>query len=529
MRKTLSVLLVLVLILSLFSACGNGENSPAPGSSGSTVNTSSAAPQQNSGGAGGGENVVTIGRNIDASTLDRFKVTEGPSFIYGMMMNDSLITLKTDGSGSYSPSLAKSWEVSEDGSAITFKLNTGVKFHNGDILTSADVKYTFERFAKDSTSRSIFDWTTLKSVETPDAETAILVFNGPFAPALSQVAFTYIVDKKVCEELGDKAWEKPVGSGPWKFESWTPGQEIVFTRNDDYWNWGSNKSNVDKVVIKIISDASTSLAAIQTGLVDVVEPLNVDQVKQLESYKNVKIEDTLNSGSVYFYFRTVGIFKDKNVRKAFSLAIDRKSIVETIVGGGKATAWPIDSVSMGYKDIEPEYDPDQAADLLKNSSYKGEEFKIIAVTGQVPRITEVLQAVSSMLNQVGFKSSVEFLDYAAFSDRRIAGNYDVYFASARTSAGDNGSTLITRWLNDQFKSGYVNEEINALIKQQAVEMDIEARNKLFQQIFQLAYDEVAPCTNAYQLNTISAYKDNISGIVFKPNSYTDFSRVMKAN
>ena len=112
-----------------------------------------------------------------------------------------------------------------------------------------------------------------------------------------------------------------------------------------------------RLSLKLSRKDSTRLAAIQTNSVDVVEPLNVDQAKQLASYRDVKIEDTLNSRSMYFYFRTVGIFNDKNVRKAFSLAIDRKLIVDTIVGGGKATAWPIDSVSMGYKDIAPEYDP----------------------------------------------------------------------------------------------------------------------------------------------------------------------------
>lgn len=525
MKKTLSMLLALVMIVGCFAGCsGSGSGSSVAAGSGSAAESGAASEGAESTG-NGGENVVTIGRMVDTSSMNRFMATDGPSLIYSIMTYDSLIKLEAD--GTYTPSLAKSWEFSEDGTQVTFNLNTGVKFHNGDDLTSADVKYTFERYAHDPNSRSVFDWTSLTSVETPNDQTAVLVFDAPFAAVLPQTAFTYIVSKNACEELGDAVWENPIGSGPWKFESWAPSQEIVFTRNDEYWNWGDNKSNVDKVIIKIIAEDSTRLAAIQTDGVDIIEPLNPDQAAQLESYNDIIVKDTLNAGSVYFYFRTVGIFNDPDVRKAFSLAIDRELIVDTIVGGGQATSWPADSFSLGYKDVEMEYDPDKAAELLAGSSYNGEEFKIIAVNGQVPRISEVLQAVSSMLNQAGFNSSVEFMEMAAFNERRISENYDVYFASVKTAGNDPGSTLITRWMKDSFKSGYVNEEMNALIEQQATMTDPDARNAVIQEIFQMAYDETAPCTPVYQLNTIAAYKDDISGVVFRPDTFTDFTRVMK--
>ncbi len=507
MKKIVAFVLSAVIALSTLAGCSSG---------GSTTGT--AAPKK--------ENVVTIARQVETATLNNFMATDGVAVIYGRMMYDSLV--KGDGKGGVVPSLATSWTISEDGKKVTFKLRNDVKFHNGDQFSSADVKYTFERFIKDKTVRIGTDFIpVLVSVDTPDAQTAVFNFKQPMANLFTILQVTYVMDKKLADSMGDKMFDKPVGTGPWKFVSWTAGQQLVLQRNDDYWDWGDKKSNVDKVIFKPVGEDATRLAAIQSGDADIAEPISADQAKQLANDKNITVKDILNSAQVYFCFSAKGVFKDKNVRDAWNLAIDRETIVKTIATGAKATSWMVDSSCMGYKDVKPLFDAAKAKQLLASSSYKGEPIKILAVNGSVPRINEVLQAASSMLNAVGFNTTVSFMEQAALNAQRAAGNYDVYFVSIRQVAGDPGGLVTSRWADDMYKSGYVNTKMFELIRAQAVEMDKTKRTELLTQIFQMAYDDTAPFIPVYQMDSVSAYRNNVSGMVFTPDGMNDYSRIMK--
>lgn len=507
MKKLVALFLSAVLVLSTLAACSSGGSTPG-----------TAAPKK--------ENVVTIARQVETATLNNFMATDGVAVIYGRMMYDSLV--KSDGKGGVVPSLATSWTISEDGKKVTFKLRNDVKWHNGDQFTSADVKYTFERLVTDKTVRIGTDFIpVLTLVDTPDAQTAIFNFKQPMANLFAVLQMTYIMSKKVADTLGDKAFDKPVGTGPWKFVSWTAGQQLVLSRNDEYWGWGDKKSNVDKVIFKPVGEDATRLAAIQSGDADIAEPISADQAKQLSNDKNITVKDVLNSAQVYFCFSAKGIFKDKNVRDAWNLAIDRETIVKTIVNGSKATSWMVDSSCMGYKDVNPSFDADKAKQLLASSSYKGEPIKILSINGTVPRVSEVLQAASSMLNKAGFNTSVSFMEQAALNAQRAAGNYDVYFVSIRQVAGDPGGMITSRWADDMYKSGYVNTKMFELIRAQAIEMNQTKRVDMLTQIFQMAYDDSAPFLPVYQMDSVNAYKNNVSGMVFTPDGMNDYSRIMK--
>ena len=418
MKKIAALVLSMAMLLGILSGCG---------SKGTSAAGSSSAPKK--------DVVFTFSRQADMNTWNTFMGTDTNSVLLGKLIYDTLIV--GDRKGSFSPSLATSWTPSADYLTWTLKLRSDVKFHNGDQFSSADVKYTIERFAKDKTTRSMNDWTLLDSIETPDATTAVFKFTQPMGTFLNAIMDTYIVDKKVMDAQGDKSFDKPNGTGPWKFVSWTAGQQTIFERNDSYWNWGSNKSNVDKIIFKPIKEDTTRLAAIQTGDADLVEALNSDQGKQLGAVKGIKVENVPSSVLANFQFKFENsIFADAKVRQAASLAINRQQIVDTIAGGGKAQAWMCVSSDLGYKDVAPVYDPAKAKQLLSESTYKGQEFKILAVTGQLPRSTEILQAISSMLNAVGFKSSVQFMESAALAAQRQGGNYDCYIVSGATSAGE---------------------------------------------------------------------------------------------
>jgi peptide/nickel transport system substrate-binding protein len=474
----------------------------------------------------GKENVFTFTRQADMNTWNTFLGTDTNSVLVGRLLYDPLIT--GDRKGTYSPCLATSWTASADDLTWTFKLRSDVKYHNGDAFTSADVKYTFERFVNDKTVRSMNDWSSLASVDAPDPTTAVFHFKKVMATFLNALLDTWIPDSKLIAAMGDKAFDKPVGQGAWKFVSWAPGQAAIFQRNDDYWNWGGKKSNVDKIVFKPILEDSTRFAAIQTGDVDSTEALNLDQAKQLAGVKGV-VTIPINStamANMQFKFEN-SIFADQKIRQAVSLAIDRQLIVDAIAGGGHAQAWLCTSADMGYKDIKPVYDPAKAKQLLSESTYKGQAFKILAVTGQLPRSTEVLQTIASMLNAVGLNASVQFMESAALVAQRTGGNYDCYIVSGATSAGDPTPMVAQRWLNDLFKSGFKNEKMFDLIRLALTQTDAKKRADTLTQIFQMNYDQVAPGMCLYQISVYAATRDNISGIIWNADGTNDYSRVMK--
>lgn len=508
MKKIVSLVLSLVMILGIFSGCA---------SSGTSTSAAPAAKK---------EVVFTFTRQADMNTWNTFMGTDTNSNILGRFIYDTL--LQGDRKGNFTPGLATEWKSTPDGKTWTFKLRQGVKFHNGDPLTSADVKYTFERWIKDKTVRPTNDWlSTLVSVDTPDANTAVFNLKEPASWFMNALLDTYVVSSKYLAANGDKAFDKPVGTGPWKFVSWQPGQKTEYVRNDEYWGWGDNKSNVDRIVFKPILEDSTRFAAIQTGDVDFAESINSDQAKQLQGVKGVKVENMNTSAIANFQFKVENtIFADPKVRQAVSLAINRQQIVDTITGG-KAQTWMCVSTDLGYKEVAPVYDPAKAKQLLSESSYKGQAFKIFAVTGQLPRSTEVLQAIAAMLNAVGLNASVQFMESAALVAARTGGNYDCYIVSGPSIAGDPTSMVTQRWLNDMFKSGFKDEKMFALIRKASTEMDSKKRSELLQQIFQMNYDLVAPGMALYQIQANYASRDNISGVKLYPDGANDYTRVMK--
>lgn len=526
MKKILAAILSLVIILSLLGAC-NGS----PSTSGvSTAPSASTAPTESTATVSSGpkeEVVFTWARQADMNTWNTFMGTDTNSNILNRFIYDVLVQ-SNDRKGSYQPGLATSWTSSEDGLTWTLELRKDVKFHNGDPFTSADVKYTFERFATDEKVRSMNNWKVLESVETPDDYTAIFHFKTVMATFVNALIDTYIVDSKYITEKGDEAaFAQPAGTGPWKFVSWEAGKQTVYERNDEYWGWGDQKSNVDKIVFKPILEDTTRLAAIQTGDIDFTEAINFEQAEQLKSVQGVKVQPLYTSALANFQFKIAdSIFADPLVRQAASLAIDRQTIVETIAVGSKAQVWMATPADMGYKDVQPVYNPDKAKELLAQSSYKGEPFKIYAVTGQLPRSTEVLQAVSAMLNEVGFNSTVEFMESAALVAARTGGDYTCYVVSGAGSAGDPTPMLTQRWLFDIFKSGFKDDAMFELIKQAGAELDVQKRADLLTQIFQMSYDLVAPGMALYNIGSNYAYKENISGFKIFPDGANDYTRVM---
>src|SRR2546428_178271 len=189
------------------------------------------------------------------------------------------------------PSLAESWQISPDGRVYDFTLRKGVKFHNGDTLTSEDVKFSFERY-KGAAAKTLKD--RVAAVETPALLQVRFRLRSPWPDFMTFYTAAsgagWIVPKKYVEKVGDDGYKKaPIGAGPYKFVSFTPGIELVMEAFEGYWR---KTPSVKRLVFKVITDESTRLAALKRGAVDVVYSIRGELAGEVQRSACLTLEPT---------------------------------------------------------------------------------------------------------------------------------------------------------------------------------------------------------------------------------------------
>src|SRR5258708_957678 len=199
------------------------------------------------------------------------------------------------------PSLAESWSASEDALTYEFVLRKGVKFHNGEPVTAEDVKFSFERY-RGTSAKLIKDG--VAAIETPDPEHVRFRLKEPWPDFLTYYATAsgagWIVPKKYVEKVGEDGFKKaPIGAGPYKFASFTPGVELVMEANEQYWR---KIPSVKRIVFKVIPEATTRLAALKAGEVDIVYAINGELAKDLQSTPGLTLKPVYPPGPFWLYF-----------------------------------------------------------------------------------------------------------------------------------------------------------------------------------------------------------------------------------
>jgi len=238
------------------------------------------------------------------------------------------------------PSLAQSWNASEDALTYEFVLREGVKFHNGDPVTAEDVKFSFERY-RGASAKMLHE--RVAAVETPDARHVRFKLKQPWPDFLtfyvSATGAGWIVPKKYVEQVGEDGFKRaPVGAGPYKFVSFAPGDALVLEAFDGYWR---KVPSVRRLVLRSIPDESTRLAALKRGEVDIVYSIRAELAQELVRTKGLTLKPAVNIGTYWLYFPDQwdpkSPWHDQRVRLAAYLAIDRKTINQAITQIGRAS------------------------------------------------------------------------------------------------------------------------------------------------------------------------------------------------
>jgi len=392
------------------------------------------------------------------------------------------------------PSLAESWSVSTDGLTYEFVLRPGVRFHNGDPLTADDVKFSFERYR--GVSSKLFK-DKVRQVQIVDPHRVRFHLKAPWPDFLTFYATpatgaAWIVPRKYLEKVGDDGFKKaPIGAGPYRFVSFTPGVELVLEANEQYWR---KAPSVKRLVLKSISDDTTRAAMLKRGEADIAYTFRGAVAEDLQRAPALTLKPTLFNAAYWIMFTEQWDAKspwaDRRVRLAVNHAIDRPGINQSLtLGFSRITGSMIpQDFEFAWPAPQYAYDPRRAKQLMAEAGYPN-GFD----AGEMPTdpsFGETAEPVVSFLSAIGIRTRLRTLERAAFyaqvREKKIRPL--VYMASA---AAGNAATRLDAFVAAGGVYTYGSyPDIEGLIQEQAGERDRKRREATLHRIQQLMHERV---------------------------------------
>jgi len=457
---------------------------------------------------------LTIGLRAEPSSLDPQFGNFGANNRIAQHIFDPLVA--RDAQQLPVPALALSWKAVGD-TVWEFKLRPGVKFQDGSPFTAQDVVFTFDRAAKVPNSPSPFTKITrqVTKLEIVDPLTLristaspapLLPFDLSSLPILSHIAAAGAAPEgKTTAELnrGDGL----VGTGPFRFVAWKRGGDLALARNDDYWG---PEPAWTKVIFRPIANGGARVAALLAGDVDLIEDPPTDDLARLRKDARIAVAEAASNRVIFVALDQAGEpspgipdtdgknpLKDKRVREALSLALDRKGIVDTAMGGvaepaGDLLPFPAFGTS---RDTRPDrYDPAAARRLLAEAGYaKGFSITLGTTNGRYLNDLKVAQAVAAMWTRVGVKTEVEAVAPPVFFKNRDEHKYSAYLGGWAGESGEMSNPLRAlaatpsreKGMGGSNRGRYSNPAMDAKLEEAMRTVDTGKRETLLQEASRL--------------------------------------------
>ena len=499
-KKLISIMLLALLIFST----GCGGNSGA----GSTGGQDSAGTEP------ADKEGISIAMT-DVSSLDPMKNWQIPAYYFYWTVYERLIKLNP-ATGEFEPELATSWEVADDGMSYTFHLREGVKWHDGSVFTSKDVKWSIGRGIENGTG----NYPGVTSVDAPDDYTIVIHMEAPDSVFMDkQWTGDCCIMPYGCD---DSIANAPNGTGPYKFVEWVSGDHITLARNENYWG---EKAGCETIMFKIIPEASARLMSLQSGDVDVTS-LEASDVKHVSGDADLLLKSatSISVNSLGFNCKSK-YFSDVRVRQAVAYAIDKQGIIDGVLEGyGVPMETPVAVGKAGYYNGMKgyDYDPKKAKALLSEAGYPN-GFDCEFTIRNNPLVAQLIQA---NLADVGINAKINQMESAAFLDYVGAGNGDIFLIYR--SGG--GPEIYVGWF-DSAAAGvggnrffYSNPKMDELIKQIHLAIVPEKRNEVLKEVQELAVEEL-PLLPLYAPTVFAGMDKNIQGFEPDPEGCHDFRTI----
>ena len=513
MKRTLALVLAMIMMLGMFAGCSKTE----------TETTTTAAAEGETTTAAEGEELdaeqyynTYIGAEPTTLDISRSSDTYGGTILTAI---SEPLTRLADVDGEYKviPAAAKEWSVSDDGLVWTFKLNEN-KWRDGSAVTANDFVYAYRRLADPDTAAPLsymFECIKgYKAVQSGEAEPDTIGVKAvddltleitleaptPHFMSLTSLRFAAPLNQAAVEEHGEaygSELDKIECNGPFYIESWTHQSEIVLKKNPNYWN--ADEVKLETVTYRIIGDENTAYNEFEIGGIDYVSTGKKEWVDRFDQKEGTyRVTYPLATESFIFFNQNDELFSNANIRKAFSIGLDRADINEVVFTGLRvpATGWVASAIAVGETNYR-----EQAGDMIAELSKQGEAKELLLkgmeelglgsdpatldITFSLGGTDQWYRTMGEYLQQaykesLGVNLKIQTNEWAVFSDNAEAGNYQLGFMSWGAFYNDPIDVLnVFKSTSGSVNTGWVSEEYDSLLDKASVEMDEAARTELY--------------------------------------------------
>jgi peptide/nickel transport system substrate-binding protein len=479
------------------------------------------------------------GKSGDADTLDNQVSSNGEtSEVTTQIFN--LLDRAKPGETGVEPDLATSWSVSPDGLIWTFKLRQGVTFHDGTPWNAEAAKFNFDRMADPKNPYHAvkgfdFDYwndfmgPSFKEARVVDPYTLQLILSQPNAPLLynlSIIAFEFNSPASFQKYGGDGVGQHPVGTGPFRFVDWVRDDHVTLEANPNFFRKGLPKAQ--RLIMRVIKDNAARFLALKAGEINAMEAPNTEDVKvaQADSTMKLVFRPPFNTGWLRFNMNDA-MFKDKRIREAVAMAINRKAIVDALYGGyGVVAGQHMPPTMWGRANVPPiPYDPAKAKQLLSEAGYPNGfsfDFWYIPVSRPYfPNGKEIGTAVASDLAKIGIQARLQTEDWATYlKDSRASNKFPMYMIGW---IGDNGDP--DDWLGFFFPKydansayySYNNPAVFDLLSKARATVSQTQRAQMYAQVESMVMADYRDIPLAHARVPLIAHS-NVDGLIGQPDA-----------
>lgn len=463
---------------------------------------------------------LNMAMGVDAIRLDPPDMSDNPSETVLRHIMDGLVEFDTD--LNIMPALATSWTMSDDGLTYTFQLREGVAFHDGSPFNAEAVAINFNRIITTSLRRTSLYEPFIASVEATGPYTVVFTLKAPFGAFIYHLAHGagLIQSPLALETYGADVGRNPVGTGPFKFVNWIPGDRIEVEANEAYWG---GQPSLDRIVFHVVPEAVTRVFRLETGETHIAGRLPPTQVPRLEVNPdvNLMIESTIRT--IYLGFNNQKPpLDDVRVRQAINYALDKELLCEAVMGGfAEPSDSPLAPATWGYFPTGGyPYNPEKAKALLADAGF-GDGLKLTLWTpqGRYLQDYETAIAVQGMLADVGIDLRVEVIEWAAYIGALERGDQELYLLGWAPSTGDGDWVLrplfhSSEWPPRNNFSFYANPEVDKRIDAGMTSAGMERYGHYA--IAQYLIREDAPWAFLYVLKEVNGVHATVQGVEFLP-------------
>ena len=499
-------------------ADASGESTEPEGSESGSAED--AASGQETGDRYGGSIVVGVQQDIDS--LDPHKATAAGTKEIIFNIFEGLV--KPDENGNLINAVASDYQVSEDGLVYTFTLRDNVKFHNGNVVTAEDVKYSLERVSGllDGTPL-ISTLSTIKSVDILDEKTVQVTVEN----ANTELIYSFVA-AIIPAGSGEDETADPIGTGPFSFVSYKPQQGIVLAKNPDYWQEGL--PYLDQVEFKIINSADTALLELQGGTIDFYAYLTDSQAQALQGSHQV-ISSPTNMVQALFLNNAVEPLNDVRVRQAISYALDKESIND-FVGGGNGTLLSsamLPTLKEYYVDLNDTYgttaNVEKAKELMADAGYADGFDMEIAIVSTYEFHMQTGEVIVEQLKEIGINATIKGMENSSWLDEVYNGRQFDATITALTCDMTPGY-LMNRFQTDSSKNfiNFQSAEYDEIYAKAQAALDPDEKAGYYKELQKILCDQAGSVFIQAPANQ-TAISSKLEGYKFYPVYVQDMSTV----